>query len=281
MCCDEAAVARRRRGRRAENDMPSRIRRAEALVRMGELSSARQALGGSAHALRDPLKRPPVPRDPMPRHLAHPEGRVLFNLDETKFARNLRSAKRGAAGGPSGMTVEHLQPLLDHPRDLQRFFRACEQLARAQIPLAIQACIRLGRLTALQKPNGGVRGIVSGDIVRRLVARTMSQQLMDSVQRATAPYQYAMSSKSGCECIAHALQGLTELDPRATVMSIDGISAYDLISRRAMLQALDDVAGGSAVVPFVSMFYGTPSHYLWEDSLGRVHTVKVGSRETQ
>ena len=52
----------------------------------------------------------------------------------------------------------------------------------------------------------------------------MSQQLMDSVQRATAPYQYAMSTKSGCECIAHALQGLTELDPRATVMSIDGIS---------------------------------------------------------
>ena len=101
---------------------------------------------------------------------------MLFNLDEAKFARNLRSGQRGAAGGPSGMTVEHLQPLLDQPRDLQRFFRACEQLARAQIPLAIQACIRLGRLTALQKPNGGVRGIVSGDIVRRLVARTMSQQ---------------------------------------------------------------------------------------------------------
>ena len=98
----------------------------------------------------------------------------------------------------------------------------------------------------------------------------MSQQLMDSVQRATAPYQYAMSTKCGCECIAHALQGLTELDPRATVMSIDGISAFDLISRRAMLQALDNVAGGSAAVPFVSMFCGTPSHYLWGDSLGRV-----------
>ena len=117
VCCDEAAVALRRWGRRAENDMPSRISRAEALVHMGELSSARQALEGSAiapgseatlNALRDPLKRPPVPRDPMPRHFAHPEGRVLFNLDETKFARNLRSAKRGAAGGPSGMTVEHL-----------------------------------------------------------------------------------------------------------------------------------------------------------------------------
>ena len=114
-----------------------------------------------------------VPRDSLPRHLPHHEGRVFFNLDEAKFAQNLRSAKRGAAGGSSGMTVEHLQPLLDHPGHLQRFFKACEQLVRAQIPHAIQACIRLGRLTALQKPNGGVRGIVSGDIVRRLVARTM------------------------------------------------------------------------------------------------------------
>ena len=29
-------------------------------------------------------------------------------------------------------------------------------------------------------------------------------------------------------------------------------------------------------MPFVSMFYGTPSHYLWEDSLGRVHTITQG-----
>ena len=48
-----------------------------------------------------------------------------------------RGAAGGAAGGPAGMTVEHLQPPLDHPRDLQRFFRACEQLAHAQIPRAI------------------------------------------------------------------------------------------------------------------------------------------------
>ena len=109
--------------------------------------------------------------------------------------------------------------------------------------------------------------------MRRLVARTMSQQLMERVQAATAPFQFAMSTKSGCECIAHALQGLTELDPRATVMSLDGISAYDLISRQAMLQALDRVDGRSAALPFVSMFYGRPSRYLWEDSLGRVHTI--------
>ena len=37
--------------------------------------------------------------------------------------------------------------------------------------------LRLGRLTALRKPDGGVRGIVVGDVMRRLVARTMAKQV--------------------------------------------------------------------------------------------------------
>ena len=125
-------------------------------------------------------------------------------------------------------------------------------------------------------PNGGVRGIVAGDIVRRLVARTVSQQMMEKLQAATAPFQHAMATKSGCECIAHALQGLTEMDPRATVMSIDGISAFDLISRKATLQELIDLDGGSSALPFVALFYGTPSSNLWEDFCGRTHTIVQG-----
>ena len=108
------------------------------------------------------------------------------------------------------------------------------------------------------------------------MARTMSQQMMEEVQSATAPFQYAMSTKGGCECIVHAFQGLTEMNARATVMSIDGISAYDLVSRKAMLQGLNELAVGSSALPFVSMFYGTPSSYLWEDSIGRVHTILQG-----
>ena len=173
------------------------------------------------------------------------------------------------------MTMEHLQPLLDHPPDLRSFFRASEQLSRARVPHSIREAVRLGRLTALQKPNGGVRGIVAGDIVRRIVARTMSQQLMSEVQHATVPFQYALATKSGCESIAHALQGLTELNPRTTVASIDGTSAYDLISRQAMLDGMKHIVRGSAL-PFVSMFCGHPSSYLWEDEVGKVHTISQG-----
>ena len=37
--------------------------------------------------------------------------------------------------------------------------------------------VRAVRMTALMKDDGGVRDIVAGDMVRRLVARTISRQL--------------------------------------------------------------------------------------------------------
>ena len=51
-----------------------------------------------------------------------------------------------------------------------------------------------------------------------------------------APFQYAFTTKSDAECIAHALQTLTDLDDRATVRSIDGTGVFDLVSRGAVLE---------------------------------------------
>ena len=196
-----------------------------------------------------------------------------FELDESKFNKNLWSSRRGAAACPSGMTMERLRPLLDNDRALHSFFCVAEQFARAQVPQGVVDMVRLGRLTALSKPDGGVRGIIAGDVVRRLVARTMSQQLSPAVERATRPHQYAMTAKAGCECTAHALQGLTEIDPEATIISIDGVGAFDLLSRRAMLEGLREV--GSDAVPFARMFYGQASEYLCESD-SEIHSIPQG-----
>ena len=113
------------------------------------------------------------------------------------------------------MTTEHLRPLLDM-RSRHLFFRVSERLARAQIPEVVADLLRLGRIMVLSKP------------------------------------EYALTTTAGCECVAHVLQGLTEVDPLATVTSIGGISAFDLISR---------------------LFYGRPSEYRWEDASGEVHKI--------
>ena len=121
-----------------------------------------------------------------------------------------------------------------------------------------------------------MRGIVSGDVIRRLTARTIAQQLGKVVEAATAPFQYALSTRAGCECVAHTLQALCEINPETTVVSVDGISAYDVVSRRAMLEGLHSVHGGVEALPFVRMFYSSPSRYLWGDQEGVVHTIDQG-----
>ena len=114
-------------------------------------------------------------------------------------------------------------------------------------------------------------GIVARDVVRRLVARTI-EQMQRAFEIATVPHQYALSTRAGSECIAHVLQTLTDTTPNATVLSIDGIGAFDLVSREAMFRGLLSVEGGT-VLPFVRQFYGTPSTSLWQDDEGAVHDV--------
>ena len=282
VCSEQAAVAFRRQSRRRQDDTERRIAKAHQLVQMGEISFARQALEGAALApgtratldvLRDPSRRPNLPREPVP---DIPANASAFELDEDLFTRNLRTSRKGAAGGPSGMTTEHLRTILGSPPDTHLLFRAGELLARAQVPNTIVDIIRVGRLTALSKPDGGVRGIVAGDVIRRLVAKTMARQLTPAVEAATVAHQCALSTRAGCECVAHSLQMMCETDPELTITSVDGVSAFDLISRRAMLEGLANVEGGPAALSFVHMFYGRPSTCLWEDVEGTVHTINQG-----
>ena len=179
------------------------------------------------------------------------------------------------------MMTEHLRPILEN--DVGLLFQVAQFFATASIPEEILEALRVGRLTALQKPNGGVRGIVAGDVFRRLVARTMAQQLGPEIERATSPFQYALSTIAGTECIAHAIQALTDLNLNATVLSIDGIGAFDMVSRQAMLQGLHTVVGGDTALPFVRQFYGSASTYLWDQD-GMLFTPsckqKVASKAT-
>ena len=70
--------------------------------------------------------------------------------------------QKGAAAGPSGMTPDHLKLVLENHRDSDLFHRSGVG----------EGCC--GRLTARQKPNGGIRDIVAGHLGRRLVARMVA-----------------------------------------------------------------------------------------------------------
>ena len=89
----------------------------------------------------------------------------------------------------------------------------------------------------------------------------------------------AFSTRAGCECVVHIVQGFTEVNFEAPVTSIDGVSACDLISREVMLTGLRNVDGGEPrCVSYV--FYGRPSEYLKTNS-GTVHRIPQGEGGVQ
>ena len=219
MTSETAATARVRKKRRQGD---GRAVWAEKLAMLGELSAARQALESTDLApgdrntlnmLRNRERRLPAPREPPPPALMALEPERKFELDAKCFCRNLRSARRGAAPGPSGMICEHLQPLLESERESSLLHQVADFLASGQVPPVALQTLRLGRMTALRKPDGGVRGIVVSDVFRRLVARTIAKQCAKASEKATAPFQFALKTRAGCECVAHVLQTLTDLDP--------------------------------------------------------------------
>ena len=81
-----------------------------------------------------------------------------------------------------------------------------------------------------------------------------SQQITPAVEVATAPFHFALSTTAETECVSHVLQAMTDLDPMATVLSADGVGAFDFVWRTSMLRGLQNVERGGSVLLFVRQF---------------------------
>ena len=174
------------------------------------------------------------------------------------------------------MTAEHLKQVLESDRDVAVLHQFAHIMARSEVPDGIEEVIWMGRITALRKPDGGVRGIVVGDFLRPLIARTIAKQIAKQVEAATAPWQHAVTTRAGCECVVHLLQHSTDGDANTTIISVDGTGAFDLVSRNAMLRGWMGIEDGGKVLPFVRTFYGQLSNFIWEDEVGDVHDILQG-----
>ena len=131
---------------------------------------ARDAPGNEATwaALTDPTRRPPVPRTEVPPELLSHQPAQPVHLSARAVASALRSARRGGAPGLSGMRAEHLKLLLQDVTAIELLAEAATQLAQARVPADIPPALAMARLTALRKPDGGVRGIATGDVFAAL-----------------------------------------------------------------------------------------------------------------
>ena len=142
-------------------------------------------------------------------------------------------------------------------------------------PRRDRGLLRMGQMTALRKRTGGVRHRGRRDFASFSGAHNslkFGRRVQD--RDGSTPVRPVHTIRLRVD-FPHS-PGTHDLDPEATVMSVDGVGAFDLISRASMLSAMRNAPGCDDALPFVLQFYGQPSSCIWEDEMGEVHDILQG-----
>ena len=107
----------------------------------------------------------------------------------------------------------------------------------------------MASMTALQKQDGGVRGIATGTSFRRIVAKCLARQHSDEVESACSPFQLALSTKAGTVCVGHAIRAATVANP-----SDSSVHRWTWCSRSRLPKFNDGQAFGGSRVAVVVAF---------------------------
>ena len=275
-----AGTSRRAVQRTPEGAQEAKVRAATALVERGELSHAARVLKSSGLAPGVPAtlqelrtQRPQARTDALPREALEHQPREPLQLDAGIFAKVLREARRGLSAGLGGMRNEYLRLCLEDDVALGLLHAAAERVAQGDIPDFVQQAMRLSQITALLKASGRVRGVSAGDTFRRLVAKTLARQFADPLREAAGPANFGLANRCGTDGLVHLARALLEADPEQTVLCIDGVGAFDHVSRGRMFERLHATESLRPLLPFVRTWYAAASEGIWTDEDGIAHTV--------
>ena len=183
------------RRRRSKSGIEQRAARALRCVLDGELSDDKPWREqswpvGPARLLtlsKTRERRPPNLRDPLP-------DRVVNHVPTHACVSGLRivctSVEEFEAGRGSRSFRNDGRASASDAREYRRHrivASFADTFAKGEVP----------RMTALRKLDGGVSGIVVGDLFRRLVSRTLAKQFAQQVEDATAPFQFELKHVLG------------------------------------------------------------------------------------
>ena len=106
-----------------------------------------------------------------------------------------RTPARGAAAGPSDMTVEHLKPMLETEVGRSSFVRGGRWIRPWR-----------GTPRSRERIEDESHDSTPGDVFRRLVARTMPSSSIVVARVQQPHFSFALSTIAGCKCVSSGRQ---------------------------------------------------------------------------
>ena len=100
-------------------------------------------------------------------------------------------------------------------------------------PLTLETYVSC-RLIPVDK-NLGVRPIVAGEVLHRIVSKYIGWVLKEDIELAARPLQTATGLQSGMEAAIHSMRCMVEDDPTDAVILVDTRNAFNSLNRPAAL----------------------------------------------
>ena len=191
----------------------------------------------------------PAPSDILPETLYHgPLNQIstaYFDNITEETVRKAASQTKGS-GGPSLFDSKQWRRILCsnsfkvEAKELRIRIAAFAKKISTEIvdPNTLEAYLA-GRLLALDKAPGDpelqVRPIAVGEVLRRIVGKTIAWSLNSEIQEAAGPLQVSTGLKGGAEAAIHSMKKIFELEGTDAVILVDAANAFNRLNRAVAL----------------------------------------------
>ena len=182
-----------------------------------------------------------------------------------------------SAAGPSGLKPSHLKDVLRYTTAAQQthFLETLKRFVvkalRGELSPNVRTYLCSARLIPFAKPDGGIRPIAVGEVLRRLVAKVALKLSIQKAVAYLAPLQQGVGVKGAAENIVRYIRLATQkLNSDDVCLQVDITNAFNTVHRDHMLQ---EVASNFPDIYQWSFYcYSTPSDLICD-----THVLKSAS----
>ena len=187
---------------------------------------------------------------PLPANIALDSQHVQCIRDNIKKIITHHPKHRGP--GPAGERYEHYGIVSKNEAALESLTETLTHIACNNIPSTALNAIASARLIPLMKPNGKIRPIACGTVMRRIVTAAIARHIAPIISYTIGSHQYAIAKQNGAEELHKLVQTLLDHDRQTGLLSIDVEAAFADIEPAAILDAIQKHHGD--LEPFIRHF---------------------------
>jgi hypothetical protein len=156
--------------------------------------------------------------------------------------------------------------LLQQKNFLEAFTKFINRFLSGKVPSGIATLLVSGTLVPIIKKDGGIRPIVVGEVIRRLISKLCVTAVFQDAREYLQPLQLGVGEKGGCEAVLHAFNRSIrnpDLDPASILSLMDFKNAFNEVKRESFLEEVR--LKFPCIYPWVYFSYSSEAPLFIED----------------